>query len=148
METILPSEGIRSPFARSRRATDLRRATVLVVDDDAEMRGLLADALRERKFDVEEAVDGLDAMAFMERRAWRPLDVIVLDYLMPRATGMDVLVWMRARAVRSRMVLVSAFADEALERAARQFGASAVLAKPFPLAEFLYLVSSLGSRRG
>lgn len=148
MSTTTPGPPALSLPTRGRRAVDPRRRSVLVVDDDDAMRQFLAEALGDEGFSVEEAADGEAAMATIERRAWQPFDVIVIDYRMPHANGMDVLLWTRSRTLSSRLVMISAFADEHVERAARQVGASCVLAKPFALADLLEAVRGPGGARG
>jgi len=58
--------------------------SVLVVEDEAMVREVLAEALNLEGFDVKSAADGRDALAVLER--WRP-EVILMDVNMPRMDG-------------------------------------------------------------
>jgi CheY-like chemotaxis protein len=62
-------------------------ATVLVVDDDPHVRGLLRHALEEDGHEVLEAGDGVSALAIVRSR---PPDLVVLDVMMPHLSGFDV----------------------------------------------------------
>ena len=79
------------------------RATVLVVDDDAAVRGLLR-ALLEDEFEVEEAPNGMVALV----QAWdvRP-DVIVLDRDMPAMGGAEAAPYLRILSPKSAIVAFS-----------------------------------------
>ncbi|MEL6124204.1 MAG: sigma-54 dependent transcriptional regulator [Bacteroidota bacterium] len=61
---------------------------ILIVDDDKSIRYTLKDILEFEKYDVEEAVDGLDAMVKIKQRRY---DVVILDIKMPKMDGMDVI---------------------------------------------------------
>ena len=69
------------------------RMRVLVVDDDPLVRNLLTAVLHDASFDLDEAVDGQDALAIA---AVRPPDVVVLDVMMPGLDGYEVCRALRA----------------------------------------------------
>lgn len=71
-------------------------AGVLVVEDDGDLREALAECLRFEGYDVVEAVDGADALARLQRGA-RPA-LIILDLVMPRMDGRQLLAAMRVDA--------------------------------------------------
>lgn len=104
---------------------------VLVVDDDASIRELLATALAEDGYEVVPASNGQDALSVCEH--WRP-DVIVLDLMMPVMDG-----WTFAKRLHERdeipIVVLSAAND--LERHAKAVGATDVIGKPFDLDQLL-----------
>lgn len=74
------------------RATDA--ATVLVVEDERVTRDFFVAALREAGFDVDIAVDGLEAIGRLESKAY---DALVLDLQLPRLDGMGVLRFLSER---------------------------------------------------
>lgn len=101
---------------------------VLVVEDDATIRGSVTEYLRDEGFEVAEARNGHEALAAVEATA---PDVIVLDMQMPEMDGSAFLT-ARSEAVQAiPVVLVSANAD--LQRLADTFNVRAALAKPFDL---------------
>jgi len=121
------------------------KSRVLLAEDDAEMRRFLADSLREEGYEVIEAASGVELLERLEFEAedgrWLPMfDVVVTDVRMPGVTGLEVLEGIRNVEWSTGVILVSAFADQEVHDQARRLGACAVLAKPFPLGEFLTAV--------
>ena len=90
---------------------EMQRRYVLVVDDDEAIRGAVAEALREVGFDVECAGDGSEALAVMQGEP-RP-SVVLLDLMMPRLSGWQVLEAMAAMARLKEVpvVVLTAFDD-------------------------------------
>jgi len=114
------------------------RSRVLVVDDDDDIRFLVATVLEDEGFAVETARDGLDALDAVERTM---PDVIVLDMKMPRMDGPTF-----ARALRSRFdrraKLVVVTAADSVRRSAAEAGADASVGKPFDIDVLLDAVRS------
>jgi len=102
--------------------------TILVVDDDAVARQLLADALRKDGYDVEIAGGGADAIALGLAKRF---DVVLTDIKMGEVDGLAVLREFRQRSPETAIVLLTAFGsmDGAVE--AIKQGAYDYLAKPF-----------------
>jgi two-component system KDP operon response regulator KdpE len=105
-------------------------ATVLVVEDDEEVRAVLVRELGSRGYRVQEAPDGRGALDRWE--AARP-DVILLDLGLPDIDGLEVIRRIRRDAMTPIVILSARFAErekvEALERGADDF-----VTKPFGLA--------------
>ena len=83
---------------------------ILVVDDDGEMRALLAEVLREAGYDVKEAANGAEALIRLRAESFA---AIVLDKNMPGLTGLDLLPGMRVICPETPVVLITAFGDVA-----------------------------------
>ena len=105
---------------------------ILIVDDKASMREMLVTAFSERGFDVEQASNGLDAIAVLKER---PFDVIITDLNMPGETGLGVLRAARDASPDTSVIIVTAFGtiDTAVE--AMRLGARDFISKPFKIAE-------------
>ena len=83
--------------------------TVLVVDDDADIIGFLADVLADEGYAVRCAFDGQQAL---DHIAGEPPDVVVADVMMPRLDGVTLIAKLRERRDRTPVVLTSAvYAD-------------------------------------
>ncbi len=110
---------------------------ILVVDDDAVARQLLADALRKDGYDVEIAAGGADAIALGGTRRF---DVVLTDIRMGEVDGLAVLREFRRRSPETAIVLLTAFGsmDGAIE--AIKQGAYDYLAKPFKKEEIRLVV--------
>ena len=101
---------------------------VLVVDDDAEQRTLLADVLHELGFAVELAPDAGVALALLEDGAH--IDVLITDQRMPGMTGVELTRELRRRRPEVRSVLLTAYGDDRTCHEAVAADAVTVLAKP------------------
>src|ERR1700723_2629275 len=84
--------------------------TVLVVDDDPDIRLTLRQILREEGFRVREARDGLEAL---ERIADEEPDLVLLDLMMPGINGWEVLATLRHARKDLPVVVLSALPPEA-----------------------------------
>jgi two-component system OmpR family response regulator len=103
---------------------------VLLVDDDPDIRGMLAFTLDDYGFTVREAEDGAAAIAALEERA---PDIMVLDLMMPVLDGFGVLAVMRERglAPNTRVLILSAKVDERAMVRTYELGANDYVSKPF-----------------
>lgn len=81
---------------------------VLIADDDRLVRELLADLLAEMGHAVVAARNGVEALDVCAREA---PDLLILDFLMPRLSGLDALHALRERGVRAPAVLLTAISD-------------------------------------
>ncbi len=115
---------------------------VLVVDDDDVIRGLISMNFELEGFEVDSASDGQEALE--QVAAQRP-DVITLDVMMPRLSGLEVADRLRADPATApiRVVLVSARAQEADLEQAETLGVDAYVTKPFEPDELIRVVRSL-----
>ena len=88
------------------------RARVLVVEDEHELRELIATWLETRHYQVVQAADGRDAVDLLE--AGLEPDVILLDLTMPRMDGRAFLEWMRASPKHRdrRVIVASGYLDD------------------------------------
>ena len=113
---------------------------MLVVDDDPDVRDSLGRALRCAGYAVTTAVHGADALDSLARR---PVDLIVLDVLMPIVDGLDACRRLRARGDATPVLVLTArdgIDDRVLGLEA---GADDYLVKPFALRELLARVRAL-----
>lgn len=103
-----------SDFARSHSRSHEARPTVLVVDDSAGVRQLITASLSGAGFDVVAAADAREAVQCLSKKA---MDVLVVDYSMPRSSGVDLIRALRTADVTIPIVMVSgvATADEQME---------------------------------
>jgi DNA-binding response OmpR family regulator len=112
---------------------------ILVADDDVELLGLVAYALRQAGYLAVEAPDGPSALEAFQRE--RP-DLVVLDYSMPRLNGFEVLRRIREQSRVPVMMLTVRAAEEDVV-AALDLGADDHLAKPFSPRTLLARVRAL-----
>lgn len=107
---------------------------ILIVDDDAELRANLSKILRNKGYKIDEASSGKEAI---EKAMSKEFDISLLDLMMPKMSGMDVLTELRKLSPRTKVIMITAFAtvDNAVEALKR--GASDYISKPFKTEELL-----------
>ncbi|MBA3949626.1 MAG: response regulator [Acidobacteria bacterium] len=119
----------------------MRRKTLLVVEDDDLLRAVYRQTLSLGGYEVREAYDGLAALQAIDIA---PPDVIVLDLVMPRVTGYDVLAEVRQDAhTRHIPVIIVTGTQDSLEGA----GADCVLRKPVDMGLLLRAVARCSAPR-
>jgi DNA-binding response OmpR family regulator len=113
---------------------DRSKKRVLIVEDDQDTREVMVYTLEQEGFEVEAAPDGEQGLAAM--RARRP-DLVLLDLLMPRLTGREVLEAMRRNRLLSSLpvVIVSALPAQSQPAAVLMH-----LQKPFGMSDLIAAV--------
>jgi two-component system KDP operon response regulator KdpE len=117
---------------------------VLVVDDEAPMRKYITTNLKIRGYDVLTAADGTEALKLIDER---PIDLLILDIMMPGPDGLDVLARVR-RDMDVPVLMLSARGRESDKVEALDAGADDYLTKPFGVEELLARVRAALRRSG
>jgi CheY-like chemotaxis protein len=112
--------------------------TILVVEDDKAIREVLVLILREENLTVVAARNGLAALAIIDRQ---PVDLVVLDMILPDASWPSMVDQIRATRPGARILAISASPELLAE--ATKVGVDAVLDKPFELEALLEVVTRL-----
>jgi CheY-like chemotaxis protein len=100
---------------------------VLIADDDRLIRTLVADLLAELGHTVVEAANGTEAVTVCERES---PDLLILDLLMPKLSGLDALQTLRARGVKAPAVLLTAISPSSFRGMDGADTVDVVLEKP------------------
>ena len=114
--------------------------TILVAEDQTDIRNLLVLNLRGAGYDVTEAADGLAALASDDARTH---DLLVLDLMMPGLDGLELCKTLRARGRSTPILMLTAKSTELDRVLGLELGADDYLTKPFSLAELLARVKAL-----
>jgi DNA-binding response OmpR family regulator len=114
--------------------------TVLVVDDNPDVRGSVTAALERRGYRVLTAADGNQGLAVAEQSA---PDLVVVDMMMPRRSGLLVLEKLKAGAVRPRVIMITANEGGRHRAYAEALGVDDYLRKPFALEQLVASVERL-----
>lgn len=119
--------------------------SILIVEDDANLRLGLRDNLRDEGYDVTEASSARDADAHLRERQF---DLLLLDVMMPGEDGYSFCRRLRAQGVKSMVMMLTARSLE--DDIVRGFdaGAQDYLTKPYRLRELLARVQALVRRGG
>lgn len=102
---------------------------VLVVEDDANVRGALCELLRDEGYDAVPARDGAEAISLLGVEGELPA-AILLDLMMPGMNGWQLRMWLRQDPLYSRIPVLLMSGVDDLPREARALGAADFLLKP------------------
>jgi CheY-like chemotaxis protein len=116
------------------------RHPVLIVDDDARIRAVLEQALRDEGYTTVAAADGREALARVQQE---PPALILLDMMMPRMDGPEFARQLDRQGLRGTIPIVVLSAADRPGHLAAQMGATACLEKPFDLTALLDVVGKL-----
>ncbi|MEW6308694.1 MAG: response regulator transcription factor [Bacillota bacterium] len=106
----------------------MRHDSVLVVEDDARLAEMLSGFLKDEGFKVSMAHTGEAALA---QCAQQPVDLIVLDLMLPGAPGLEVLRELRRHEPSPPVIILTARAEEADKLVGLELGADDYVTKPF-----------------
>lgn len=120
-------------MSRSSLPSDEQARRILVVDDDASIRGFVTQALGDEGYAVRQATNGAEALVAVQEA--RP-NLILLDVRMPGVDGWQVLDELRSLAGPQTPVVVMTASFTGQDRALSS-GAQGYLAKPFELTDLL-----------
>ena len=120
-------------------------ASILVIDDEADVRTPIAHILKSTGWEVFEARDGNQGMAQLRRHT---ISVVITDILMPEMDGIEVVIEMRKFHQDKKILAISKSHD--LLRLASLLGAHAIMSKPLDPIELVKVVNRLisGEERG
>jgi CheY-like chemotaxis protein len=116
--------------------------TILIADDEAHLRLLVRKTLAEDEYRIVEAADGQEALA--RARKERP-DVLILDWMMPRMTGIQVLEAIQGDpdCASTRVIMLTARTQAVDRNLALSQGVRGYLVKPFSPLELIQLVEKV-----
>lgn len=115
-------------------------ALVLLVDDDATVREVVASYLRDAGVEVAEAGDGPSAVATYDQR---PADLVVLDLMLPGIDGLEVFRQLRTRDGALPVLILTARGDTEDRILGLQVGADDYVTKPFSPRELVLRIQAL-----
>jgi CheY-like chemotaxis protein len=116
------------------------QARILVVDDEDDVRDMIAYALSSEGYAVSTTASGDDAVAAARSGA---VELVICDIKMPGMDGVEITRRMKQVAPNLPIVIVTGFLSEDTLAACNAGGASAYLRKPFELAELICVVKDL-----
>lgn len=117
--------------------------SILVVDDNSQLRSLLGGALTKLGYQVTSAADGAEAFQVIAEKTF---DVVITDLLMPERDGIEVIGELRLKQPKTRIVAMSGGGRGSRSHyleTARGLGAHAVLGKPFSVSELTAALDSV-----
>ncbi len=114
----------------------MRPSTILVIEDDASIRMLLAQILEDAGYQTYEAANGREGL---ERFRTQPMDLVITDLEMPEMNGLDLILELTRAFLNVRVIAMSGHSSDELQ-IARLLGARQTFAKPLDLPTLLRAV--------
>src|SRR5579885_2888052 len=108
-------------------------AHILVVEDEEQLAALIRDQLQAAGYTVAVAADGMAALQHFESR---PVDLVILDWMLPGLDGLEVCRRIRARSI-TPILMLTARAEEVDRVLGLEIGADDYLTKPFSMRELM-----------
>ncbi len=118
---------------------------VLLVEDEKELARALAKMLTKDGYDVDSVHDGADGLNFASTGMY---DLILLDVIMPKMNGFEVLAEIRRRKLDTPVIMLTALADENDKILGLDKGADDYVSKPFSFNELSARMRAVLRRRG
>ncbi len=119
--------------------TDLKGMTILVVDDEPDVCGGIAEFLVDHGFDAAVAVGGAEAISILEGATY---DLVVSDIRMPALDGMALLRKVKHSWPAAQVILMTAYASKETAIEAVRLGAYDYIEKPFDVADLLNAITN------
>lgn len=118
---------------------------ILLVEDEKELSRALAKMLTKEEYDVDCVYDGLDGLTFASTNMY---DLILLDVIMPKMNGFEVLSSLRAKKIDTPIIMLTALSSEGDKISGLDKGADDYVSKPFSFNELSARIRAVLRRRG
>jgi DNA-binding NtrC family response regulator len=113
------------------------KSKILVVDDEDALRTVLSGELASEGYDVKTAGDGDEAIQNLQKENF---DLVLLDIKMPRLNGFEVLKFVKEKYTKTKVVMLTGFADLKNAIESKKLGAEDFISKPYDLVDLLTTV--------
>lgn len=127
----------------SKDSATKKQSTILIVEDEFNIRELLRDFVSSRGCTTVTAEDGYEAIVAIQKQYF---DMVFLDLKLPRISGVEVLKKIKEISPSTPVVVVSGNADELHAIRERSFRPQWVIPKPFKLQQIGEALNMIGSR--
>ena len=113
---------------------------VLVVEDEKILADLIKSGLEDEDYSVDTAYDGEEGLFFAENE---PFDIIILDIMLPKINGLDMLKILRDKGIKTPVLILTAKSDVEDKVQGLNSGADDYLTKPFSFDELLARIKAV-----
>ena len=113
---------------------------VLVVEDEKTLADLIKSGLEDEDYSVDAVYDGEEGLFFAENE---PFDIIILDIMLPKINGLDILKTLRNKGIKTPVLILTAKSDVEDKIKGLNGGADDYLTKPFSFDELLARIKAV-----
>jgi|WetSurMetagenome_2_1015567.scaffolds.fasta_scaffold286254_2 CheY-like chemotaxis protein len=113
---------------------------ILAVDDDKTLLQLLSNELMNEGYKIALAYDGTEAVDILAKEMF---DLIILDIKMPKMNGLDTLKYIKDHYPKTKVIMLTAYADIANALESKRLGADGFIDKPYDLIELLTTINRI-----
>lgn len=117
---------------------------ILLIEDEDNIRKIIAYDLMKAGYDIQECADGEDALQLAEKEAY---DVMIVDWMLPKVSGIDIVKQLRHKGIDSIIIMLTAKDEETDILYAFDSGVDDYMTKPFSPRELLARVHAHLKRR-
>ena len=117
---------------------------LLLVEDSLQLNKALSTVLKRNSFIVDSAFDGEEALLFLDQYTY---DVVILDIMLPKINGLDVLKTARSKHIETPIIMLTAKSTTEDKIQGLDMGADDYLPKPFVVDELLARIRALMRRK-
>lgn len=118
---------------------------ILLVEDEKPLALALKSLLEKNKYNIDTTYDGIDGLDYALSNSY---DLIILDVMLPKMNGFDVLKQIRKQKINTPVLMLTAKSEVADKVAGLDFGADDYMSKPFDTDELLARIRALLRRKG
>lgn len=111
---------------------------ILIVEDEKRLASLICDRLKKEKYTVDISLDGLDGL---DNALTDIYDLIILDVMLPKVNGIEILKQVRSNKIRSKVIMLTAKSELEDKLLGFETGADDYITKPFHIDELLARVN-------
>jgi len=101
---------------------------ILLAEDEEVLRMLVVDTLEDEGYSIDEACDGQEAYDLIKQNDY---DLILLDYMMPVYTGLELIELIRKENIQTKIMMLSAKSQATDQQKVLEAGADYFMSKPF-----------------
>jgi len=120
----------------------VEKRKILVVDDEDALRTVLSSELVSEGYEVGTAADGDEAINEIQKQTF---DLVLLDIKMPRMNGFEVLKYVKDKHPKTKVIMLTGFADLKNAIESKKLGAEDFVSKPYDLVDLLTTIERVMS---
>jgi DNA-binding response OmpR family regulator len=115
-------------------------AKILLAEDEEVLRMLVVDTLEDEGHEVDEACDGEEAYDLIQKNSY---DLILVDYMMPVYTGLELIQMVRKEQHSTKIMMLSAKSQTSEQQKVLEAGADYFMSKPFSPLELVERIEEI-----